>query len=265
MSQDYFEPTLFVKEHSRDPVDLQKTPFFCIVDGKPDYLTELPSNILEVQEARADGSVRMGNPYQVYAQTTRAPEPEYGDQTELLIDATSVQYAPLIATRDTAAAFGLTLIEPGQGIRIHGPTEDMAQAQFEYGLFAGHRSPYQGTGFHMLGQVCTDLEYHDFPHVFVSTDPHQPRVVSVGRFWKKLNTICLADLWLPRGFALYSPSRGDGMQADFLDLHGTRNAALACWPGLKQASIHTHTLLRVKGGYFHWFWNGLPSIHPPLT
>lgn len=265
MSQDYFDPTLFIKEHCSTEIDLGKTPFFCNINGQPAYHDRLPTHITEVQEACADRSVRMGNPYKAYAQTPETPDPAHGDQTELLIEATSVEYAPLIATQDTAAAFGLTLIEPGQGILVRGPAEDMVHATFEYGLFAGHRSPYQHTGFQILGQVCTDLEYHDFPHVFASTDPKQPLVVSVGRYWPKLNTIFLADLWLPRGFALYSPPRGDALQADFLDLHGNRNAALACWPGLKQASIHTQTLLRVKGGSFHWFWNGLPSIHPPLT
>lgn len=265
MSQDHFDPVLFIKEHEATHIDLGITPFFCNNNGFPEYLQKLPSHVTELEEAERDGSNQLGHCYTAYARPPEQPDPEFGEQSQLVIDASVVEYAPLPATRVNAAAFGLTLIEPNQGIRLRSDTRVLQQIDFEYGMFAGHRSPYQGTKNRLLGMVCTDLEYHDFPHVFASIDPYLPLVISVARFWPSMHRIYLADLWLPRGSALYSPPPCPSLSEPFLNLHGNRNSALACWPGLKRSSITTQTLLRANGGYFHWFWNELPSIHPPFN
>ena len=158
----------------------------------------------------------------------------------------------------------MTLVEEGQGIRVSKRVKRLEQVDYEYGMFAGHQSPYQGTGPRLLGTVCTDLECHDFPHIFASIDLDLPLVISVGRYWPKLNKMYLADLWLPRGKALYVPPRPRLAGQEYLDLHGNRNSALACWQGIEHTSVRTRTLLQTEGGYFHWFWNELPTIHPLL-
>ena len=89
-------------------------------------------------------------------------------------------------------------------------------------------------------------------------------MISVGKYWPQQQKICLADLWLPRGMALYVPPRPSLPGQTCLDLHGNRNSALACWRGIERSSVKTQTLLQTEGGYFYWFWNELPTTHPLL-
>ena len=70
------------------------------------------------------------------------------------------------ATREVAAAFGITLVEKGQTVALSNPVAKLSQVEYEYSGYAGHWSPYQGTGNRLLTMVCTDLEHHDFPHIF---------------------------------------------------------------------------------------------------
>jgi hypothetical protein len=185
--------------------------------------------------------------------------------TQLGFIADEVVFEPMWATRDVAAAFGITLVEMGQGVRLSSPVKDLAQVDYEYGVFAGHSSPYQGTGRRLLTVVCTDLEHHDFPHVFASTDPLLPLVVSVGRYWPKLCKIRLADLWVPRGSALYIPPKPALPDPECLDLHGNRNAARACWGVPGPDRLATRTLLQADGGFVYWFWNAVPTTHTNLS
>lgn len=181
--------------------------------------------------------------------------------------ASEVVYEPLWATWEVAAAFGITLIEPGQGLRMQSPIRHLENTPFEYGMFAGHQCPYldDKERLQMQATVCTDLEHHDFPHVFSSVDPQLPLVISVARYWPARDRIFLADLWVPRGKLLYVPPRPKTEGAAYIDLHGNRNSALACWRGGAQKSVQTLTLLPKDSGYFYWFWNALPTIHPLLT
>lgn len=262
--QENFDPPLFMREGTKVSVDLARTPYFGNIGGHPAYFEKLPDGVTELLPASHNPDVALGNEYQVQALSPEMPDPNFGDQTRLIFEVPQVEYKPLPATRENAAAFGFTLVEAGQGICIDPHVPLLTQVDYEYGMFAGHRSPYQGTGYQLLGSVCTDLEYHEFPHVFASVDPHLPLVISVGRYWPNSNKICLADLWVPCGSALYSPSRFKPTEPQCLDLHGNRNSALACWPGIQRSSIHTKTLLRTDGGFFHWFWSELPTIHPLL-
>ncbi|MEG0052588.1 MAG: hypothetical protein RR715_04935 [Comamonas sp.] len=265
MAQEYFDPLLFIKEGETIAVNLLRTPFFCNIGGRPQYFKEPPAGVRLLEPASSDSDVAIGREYRVTAATTTQPSPQYGDQTQLEFLADRIEYEPLYATREIAAAFGMTLVEESQGVRVSSPESELEQIDYEYGMFAGHMSPYQGTGYRLLGVVCTDLEHHNFPHVFASVDPQLPLVISVGRYWPELQKICLADLWVPRGKALYVPPRPKLKCQPCLDLHGNRNSALACWKGIGQASVKTQTLLQTKGAYFHWFWNDLPSNHPLLT
>jgi len=146
-------------------------------------------------------------------------------------------------------------------VLLSSPVVELQQIEYEYGVFAGHWSPYQNTGNTLLSVVCTDLEHHNFPHVFASTDATQPLVTSVGRYWPKLGKICLADLWVPRGSALYIPPKPASPSLACIDLHNNRNSARACWGDIRQNSIVTHTLLQNENGYFFWYWNALATAH----
>ncbi|MEX8192985.1 hypothetical protein [Comamonas guangdongensis] len=264
MAQEYFDPVLFIKEGAKTPIHLSRTPFFCNLGGFARYFEVPPSGVQLLEPSISDPMVALGNRYGVRSATTEPTDPRYGEQTRLEFLADQVEYRPLWATSDTAAAFGMTLAEPGQGIRITSPQPCLSLVDYKYGMFAGHRSPYLGTGYRLLPKVCTDLEHHDFPHVFAAVDPHLPLVISVARYWPQRQEICLADLWLPRGKALYVPPRPRSSEQSCLDLHGNRNSALACWQGLGQTSVRTQTLLQTEHSYFCWFWNDLPTTHPLL-
>lgn len=265
MPQDRLDPPLFeVSKFSQD-VCLATTPYFYNDNGNPVYLGELPEGITPLVPAPTDPQQAIGREYVVSEVLGVKPTPPYGVETQLGFVADKATYEPLWATRDIAAAFGITLVEKGQGVRLSSPVEKLSQVEYEYGVFAGHWSPYQNTGNRLLSVVCTDLEHHDFPHVFASTDPRSPLVISVGRYWPKLNKIRLADLWVPQGSALYIPPKPAVPDQACIDLHNNRNSARACWGNIEHDSVQTHTLLQATGGFFYWFWNAKDTGHnPPL-
>lgn len=260
MAQEFFDPVLLIREGLATPIDLRKTPFFCNIGGYPNYCAQVPDGMTELQPTL--NKKVMGKRYDVLSAVTTRPDKVFGDQTRLEFDGHKVEFEALLATPETAAAFGMTLIEPGQAIRLYSPQPLLSATHFEYSMFAGHRSPYEGTGYQITSKVCTDLECHDFPHLFTSTDPSLPRVTSVARYWPQKQEIFLADLWVPRGKALYIPPSPVG--SPFIDLHCSRNSALACWHGTGPTSLHTQTLLQTKDIDIHWFWNELPTTHPLL-
>lgn len=265
MSKGYFDAPLFEIEKSEIDVDISTTPFFYNDNGKPTYLKELPHGVIPLTPAPTDPSVAIGKEYRVPEVIGVKPTPPYGIETQLGFAATKeVVYEPMWATRETAAAFGITLVEKGQAVALSSPVAKLSQVEYEYGAFAGHWSPYQNTGNRLLTIVCTDLEHHDFPHVFASTDANLPLVISVGRYWPKQGKICLADLWVPRGSALYIPPKPALLGQECIDLHNNRNSARACWGHLHQSSLSTHTLLQAENGYFYWFWNATSTVHTNL-
>lgn len=285
MPHTYFDPPLLIRDGMGTWVDTQTTPYVCNIDGMPQFNEALPAGVKELQPVAGSpvagipvaGTPVAGTPvagtlepswgrgYQVSG-THSQPPTKFGEETKLEFLATEVVYEPLWATRDAAAAFGITLIEPGQGLRMQSPIRHLENTPFEYGMFAGQQCPYLDEAHRNQLQptVCTDLEHHDFPHVFSSVDPQLPLVVSVGRYWPQRAKIFLADLWVPQGMALYIPPRPKNPHAAYIDLHGNRNSALACWRGGTQTSVQTLTLLPKDSGYFYWFWNALPTVHPLL-
>ena len=194
MPDTQFDAPLFIKEILETAVDIARTPFFFNDGGSPTYLTQPPAGVTPIEPAATNPALAMGNEYVVAQVLGVKPTPPYGIETQLGFAAPQVAFAPLWATREVAAAFGITLVEPGQGVRLSSPVTELQQIEYEYGVFAGHWSPYQGTGNTLLSVVCTDLEHHDFPHVFASTDPVQPLVISVGRYWPGLGKIRLAAI-----------------------------------------------------------------------
>lgn len=256
-----FDAPLFIKTIHATAVDIVKTPFFYNDGGIPTYVSQLPAGIAPLTPAITNPAMAAGNEYLVADVRGVRPTPPYGIETQLGFAADEVAFAPLWATRDIAAAFGITLVEPGQAVMLSSPVAELEQIEYEYGIFAGHWSPYQNTGNTLLSVVCTDLEHHNFPHVFASTDPTQPLVISVGRYWPKLGKIRLADLWVPRGSALYIPPKPASGNLECLDLHNNRNSARACWGDIRQNSIVTHTLLQSDNGFFYWYWNPIATVH----
>jgi hypothetical protein len=257
----HLDAPLFIKEIHETTVHTGRTPYFFNNGGKPTYLSEPPPGLAPLVPAATDPRIAMGNEYIVAEVQGVKPTPPYGIETQLGFAAPQVAFAPLWATRDVAAAFGITLVEPGQAVRLSSPVADLQQIEYEYGVFASHWSPYQGTGNALLSVVCTDLEHHDFPHVFASTDPTQPLVISVGRYWPRLGRVRLADLWVPRGSALYIPPKPATHDPECIDLHNNRNSARACWGDIHQSSIVTHTLLQKDKGFFYWYWNAIATEH----
>ncbi|HVH41045.1 MAG TPA: hypothetical protein VM925_01840 [Labilithrix sp.] len=264
MPNTHFDPPVFEIAGVTKDVDIAITPFFYNDGGAPRYLAELPKGAVLVPTAPSDPSLEKGRAYEVPDVIAVKDDKEYGIETELGLLADSVVFEPFWATRDAAKAFGITLVEPGQAVRLECPVNKLADIEYEYGVFAGHWSPYQETGNRLLSYVITDLEHHDFPHVFASTDPEVPLVISVGRYWPKRRKLCLADLWIPRGSALYIPPKPALLGMECVDLHNNRNSARACWGHLKKDTLSTHTLLQTDG-YFYWFWNAKPTVHTNLA
>jgi hypothetical protein len=264
MPAEYLDAPLFEIAGDEIPVDISATPFFYNDNGKPSYLPKPPPGVTPLTPAKTDPSIGIGREYKVSGVIGVKDDGEYGIETQLGFDGREIVYEPMWATRDVAAAFGITLVEKGQAVELASPVKKISQIEYEYGVFAGHWSPYQGTGNQLLSIVCTDLEHHDFPHIFASTDSELPLVISVGRYWKKEGKIRLADLWVPVGSALYIPPKPTLLGQDCFDLHNNRNSARACWGHLHKNSLTTHTLLQAGGGYFYWFWNATATAHTNL-
>lgn len=265
MSQTYLDAPFFEGSSDEISVDITATPYFYNDDGKPTYLPKPPPGVTPLTPAKTDPSVGIGNEYRVSGEIGVKDEGKYGIETQLDFVGDEIVYEPMWATRERAAAFGITLVEKGQVVELASPVKKISQVQYEYGVFAGHWSPYQDTGNKLLSIVCTDLEHHDFPHIFASTDAELPLVISVGRYWKKEGKIRVADLWVPVGSALYIPPKPTLLGQDCFDLHNNRNSARACWGHLNKDTLKTHTLLQVNGGYFFWFWNAKPTTHTNLA
>jgi hypothetical protein len=265
MAEGYFDPPVFIKEKQGKTVDISKTPYFYNDDGHPTYVKKLPRGAKLLKTAPVNPQVAMGNEYIVSQIASVKKTPPYGVETQLSFVAEEVAYAPMWVTPAIAAAIGITLVEKGQAVALSSPVSKLSQIEYEYGAFAGHWSPYQNTGNTLLSVVCTDLEHHDFPHIFASIDRDKPLVTSVGRYWPKLSKIRLADLWVPRGSALYIPPMPALPDAECIDLHNNRNSAHACWGDIRQNSILTKTLLQPKHGFFYWYWNPTATVHKHLA
>lgn len=261
LANGYLDAPLFEIEKGEITVDIAATPFFYNDNGTPTYLREPPPGVIPLAPARTDPHVGIGREYVVSEVMGVKQTPPYGVETQLGFLGYEIEYEPMWATSETAAAFGITLVGKGEAVELSSPVAKISQVEYEYGVFAGHWSPYQGTGNQLLSIVCTDLEHHDFPHIFASTDPKLPLVISVGRYWPKEDRIRLADLWVPRGSALYIPPKPVLLGQQCVDLHNNRNSARACWGHLHQNSLATHTLLQAEGGFFYWFWNATATVH----
>ena len=268
VNETYFNAPLFDRELAEITVNIEQTPFFLNDRGHPTYLASLGSGIHLITESATNAKMTMGNGYVVPSEISTKIT-NWGEQTELDFEGQHFEFMPLVATKETAAAFGITLVHAGEAIQIHSNQKLLSEIHYEYGMMAGHYLPYENATSNLNGCktltpfVITDLEHHDFPHIFSATDQDQlPLVISVGRYFPNLGKIYLADLWVNPGDALYIPAKPKYSNPEFIDLHNNRNAALACWRGdSNKSTLTTHSLLDTNG-HFYWYWNRRPTIHP---
>lgn len=68
-----------------------------------------------------------------------------------------------------------------------------------------------------------------------------PLVISVARWRPAKREILLADLWVKPGHCLFIPPRK--YSAEYIDMHGNRNSAFACWGHDEKHSLQTETTL----------------------
>jgi hypothetical protein len=257
---------LFIEGGTPAPVDVATYPLFWNDGGAPRFIATIRDGITEIQAAKAPAA-SLGARHVAPGIASVKPNEPWGVERQIDILGTQIDYAPMWATKARAAAFGATLVCKAEAVRLDRRFANrLSLVRYRYGAFAGHQSPYHGTGLTMLPIVISDLERHDFPHLFCATDAELPLVISVGRYWPDRKEIFLADLWIEPGNVLYIPPMSQQPDDGSIFLHGNRNSALACWGDIRRRSIETHSLLQLSGAPIEWYWNGKPTMHSqPMT
>ena len=250
-----FQAALFMQHgKSADLLDSRQFPFLYNDDGKGMQLCEPRGKQISV--APDDPDLHAGFTYNNIK--SRPKDIHDADRqpyqiTAFDFGAAEVHYEALEATRENARAFGMTLLKNGECLPFD--ARGLRIADYTYGKWAGHQSPYIGMErrLELLTANPTDLEYHNFTHVFFSSDS-LPLVISVARWRPYLHQIALADLWLQPGDALVLPPKvfpappppgtpKEQLRRLIVDLHGNRNSAFACWSVNNRASLLTSTIL----------------------
>ncbi|MES2040695.1 MAG: hypothetical protein V4495_23005 [Pseudomonadota bacterium] len=261
------------------PIFIEDGPYLDLLPGEYPFLYNDQGHCRQLRQpfgeeiiiAKDNPDLDLGVKYKgISHQPKTIPNDGYPYQiTEFDFKSPEVHYGAIAATRDSVQAFGMTLLKSGECLRFE--YEGMIMAQYTYGKWAGHQSPYIGKRRRreLLTHNPTDLEFHDFPHVFFSHDD-RPLVISVARWRPYVQEISLADLWIEPGDAIVVPPKTrpilpSGELPDeiarriIIDLHGNRNSALACW-GSDKAALTTTTVL----GNEHTMQARAPNYHEEL-
>lgn len=254
MSASYFDHVLFIDDGDAYPLDCANFPYLYNDHGRCRQYAQ-PRGTL-IAPAPEDRQLDMGTKYSGISWQEKRIPTRNGSYTikEFDFHADIVEYQPLWATPANAQAFGMTLLRTGECIRFE--YDGLVCGQYTYGQWAGHQSPYLELArrLELLTYSPTDLEYHDFPHVFFSRHRSLPLVISVARWRPYAHEISLADLWLRPEDALVLPpqrfphapppgaSQRDAWMA-VVDLHGNRNSALACRFQDGECALLTETIL----------------------
>ena len=269
MSNETFDAPIFIEDGPYIDLLPREYPFLYNDRGHCRQLRQPFGE--EITIAKDNPDLDMGVKYKgISHQPKTIPNDGYPYQiTEFDFKSPEVHYEAITATRDSVQAFGMTLLKSGECLRFE--YEGMIMAQYTYGKWAGHQSPYIGKRRRreLLTHNPTDLEFHDFPHVFFSHDD-RPLVISVARWRPYVQEISLADLWIEPGDAIVVPPKTrpaspSGELSDeiarriIIDLHGNRNSALACW-GSDKAALTTTTVL----GNEHTMQTRAPNYHEEL-
>ncbi len=269
MSNENFDPPIFIEDGPF--IDLQpgEFPFLYNDHGHGRQLRQPVGHLISIEKDKPD--LDLGIKYKgISHQAKTIPNDGHPYQiTEFDFKVAEVHYEAITATRESVQAFGMTLLKRGECLRFE--YEGMIMAQYTYGKWAGHQSPYIGQRRRreLLTYNPTDLEFHDFPHVFFSQDD-RPLVISVARWRPYVNEISLADLWIAPGDAVVIPPKtrpappteklpDEMARRIIIDLHGNRNSALACW-GSDKAALTTTTIL----GNEHTMQTRAPNYHQEL-
>ncbi|RKP48178.1 hypothetical protein [Trinickia fusca] len=254
MYANVFDPVVFIFDGSAVPLpEVEGKRYLFNAGGFPEFVSGPKGTPIDLAPDNPD--LDLGTKYTGIEHTrkTIAGDPPY-EITLFNFHQNEVHYRALRATRETAQAFGMTLLKSGQSIPFE--YEGLVSTKYEYGKWAGHQSPYleRSRRRELLPWNPTDLEYHAFTHAFFSQDKHLPLVVSVARWRPYVNEISLADLWVAPGDALvlppkfFPPPPAEGTPPDkrrrsIIDLHGNRNSALACWFDGSRSTLTTETIL----------------------
>jgi hypothetical protein len=279
---DVFDPVDFIRDGTPHPLQPSAGfPFLYNDNGRGRQLERPQGRLIDM--APENPLLNLGSKYTRIRHWTREVEPDRGAAypiTQFDFLAAEVHYQPLLATRENAQAFGMTLLKNGESVRF--PYDDLVMTDYTYGWWAGYQSPYlgRGRGRELLVINPTDLEYHGFPHVFFSRDA-LPLVISVARWRPYVDEITLADLWLPPGDALvlppktmpHEPAKDAPVQDRWpvvLDLHGNRNSAQACRFVDGHPRLETTTILASPDAMIapttkpHYHEEKAPTRHVPL-
>ncbi|MFZ6640863.1 hypothetical protein ACO0LL_14040 [Undibacterium sp. TC4M20W] len=267
------------------PIFIEDGPYIDLLPGVYPYLYNERGHCRQLRQAfgteisiaKANPDLELGTKYKgISHQPKTIPNDGHPYQiTEFNFKVAEVHYEAITATRESVQAFGMTLLKSGECLRFE--YEGMIMAQYTYGKWAGHQSPYIGgrRRRELLTHNPTDLEFHDFPHIFFSQDD-LPLVISVARWRPYVQEISLADLWVAPGDAIVLPPKTrpappEGQLSEeqarriIIDLHGNRNSALACWGSDKAALITTTVLgndltMQTRAPNYHEEQH--PSKHP---
>ena len=123
MPEPQFDAPVFIQEIQERAVDIVDAPFFYNNAGQPTYVRELPAGLIPLVAAATNPAVAIGNTYVVPEVIGVKQTPPYGVETQLGFMGQEVEYTPMWATRDVAAAFGITLVEPGQAVQVTSPVK----------------------------------------------------------------------------------------------------------------------------------------------
>lgn len=237
-----FDPVTFIIDGKADNVP-SGPQFLCNQNGKAKYS---PTPIgKQIKVTPEDPTISRGTKYSGIGFTQKRMN--WGTPSAYLLtvfdfrtNGKPVTYKALWADADpqNTQAFGITLVRNGECLPFNYP--GMIDSAYTYGVMAGYESPYVDKTRQMLSVNATDLEYHAFPHAFCSIDT-VPLVTSVARWRQSINEIWLADLWVRPGDLLFVPPKVYSEQ--YLDMHGNRNSAFACWGVDGKLVLNTRTTL----------------------
>lgn len=203
-----FDPVAFISGSApKALLDCQQYPYLHNENGRGWQLSSPDGTLIELSPdaPELDAGIRYEGIEHRQREVKRADGSAYAI-TEFDFHRHEVEYEALPATRVNAQAFGMTLLKNGECLPFDFPNLDMTE--YCYGKWAGHQSPYLGPErmLELLSFNPTDLEYHNFPHVFFSNDA-LPLVISVARWRPYVGEIALADLWIAPGDALVLPPK----------------------------------------------------------
>ena len=132
-----FDAPQFIVGGTAESVDIALTPFYYNNGGVPTYVATVPANVEVLVPAPTNPDLVRGYPHRVTG-TVGVKNSSWGMETQLGFTNDKVAYEPMLATRENAEAFGITLVEPGQAIQVTCPVPNLEQVPYNYGVFAGH-------------------------------------------------------------------------------------------------------------------------------